>query len=69
MYVKGNSFSPLALLARSNGWGAGDLSKQAVQDKMIMAIALLHHHSQRFHTQTYLGVHNSDKDSIYVPFG
>ena len=53
----------------SNNWGVGDISYMACADKLIQTISMMHYFSQRYHTKTYLNIHNSDLSSIHIPFG
>jgi hypothetical protein len=63
------TFSVLGLLMRSNNWSVGDMSFQAVSDKFIQTISLMHYYSHRSKVSTYLNIHQSKKKTIKIPFG
>ena len=63
------AYSILALLSLSNNWSLNDISFQAVADKMVQTIALMHHYEQKSHLNSYLNIHNSDKKSIEFKYG
>lgn len=54
---------------RSNSWGYGDIAYQAVADKVVQAVCLLHHYTLKSQKNTYMNVINSEKDVIQYGFG
>jgi hypothetical protein len=42
-----SAYSILGLLMRSNGWSYGDISYQAVADRLVQAVSLLHFYSKK----------------------
>lgn len=61
-----SGFSIIGLLARSNSWSMGDISYLSVSDPLIQSISLLHYYAKKFQKNTYLNIHNSEKDLINV---
>jgi hypothetical protein len=53
---------------RSNSWSYGEIAYQAVADKVVQAVCLLHHYTLKYQKNTYMNVINSDKDSIEYGF-
>ena len=64
-----SAYSIIGLLMRSNSWGYGDISYQAVADKVVQAVCLLHHYTLKSQKNTYMNVINSEKNSIQYGFG
>lgn len=58
----------MGLLMRSNNWGYGDIAYQAVADRVIQAVAMLHHYTKKYQRDTYMNIINSEKDEIEFGF-
>lgn len=64
-----SAFPIIGLVMSSNNWSVGNISYMASTDKLVQTISMMHFYSQRYHTQSYLKIHNSDLDSIHIPYG
>ena len=53
---------------RSNSWGYGDIAYQAVADKVVQAVSLLHYYTKKNQRNNYMNLINSEKDSIEYGF-